>query len=169
MRPKKLATDKAGMGEVLVHGINKLYSLGYDFDIFVSRDCTVPFIRNSDVLGTVKLLKKKKCDAVFGVYRQHFNPYFNMMEIDSKGFLKFSKKSGERPKSRQESPVVYQLNGLFTYNAKKFLKDGNPIMKKTLPYEIPSETGLMIDTELEFKTAEFMIEKKILKSLVDWM
>jgi CMP-N-acetylneuraminic acid synthetase len=168
MRPKKLATDKAGMGDVLIHGINELYSLGFNFDVFVSRDCTVPFIRNSDISGTIKLLRKKKCDAVYGVYRQHFNPYFNMMEQDTKGFLKFCKKRGERPKSRQESPVVFQLNGLFTYNAKRFLKFGNPIMERSLPYEIPSETGLMIDTELEFQIAEFMMRKKILKNKVDW-
>lgn len=169
MRPKNLSTDKAGMGDVLIHGINKLYSLGYNFDIFVNRDCTVPFIRNSDILGSINLLRKKKCDAVFGVYRQHFNPYFNMMEINSKGFLKLCKNRGSRPKSRQESPIVFQLNGLFTYDAKRFLKFGNPIMKKSLPYEIPPETGLMIDTELEFKVAEFMIERKILKNIVDWM
>ena len=35
-------------------------------------------------------------------------------------------------------------------------------MPKILPYEIPLETGLMIDTEFEFKIAE-MICKKLIK------
>ena len=60
MRPKKLATDKAGMYEVILHGINNLKSLGYNFDILVNRDCTVPFIRNKDIVGTINLLKKRK-------------------------------------------------------------------------------------------------------------
>ena len=89
---------------------------------------------------------------------QHLNPYFNMMEINSKGFLSISKKLAIRPRSRQESPKVYQLNGLFAYNAKKFLKNGNPIMKNALPYVIPLETGFMIDTETEFKIAELMFK-----------
>lgn len=157
-RPKNLASDNIPVGDVFFHAIKKLYSLGYQFDIFVNRDCTVPFIRANDMAGTINLLIKKKCDAVYGVYRQHLNPYFNMMEPNSKGFLRLSKKLKERPRSRQEAPVVYQLNGLFTYDAKKFLKSGNPIMPKALPYEIPVEAGLMIDTEIEFQVAELLFK-----------
>ena len=126
MRPKKLASDTTGMAEVMIHGINKLYSLGYEFEIFVNRDCTVPFIRNSDIKSSIKLLQKKKCDAVYGVYVQHFNPYFNMMEIGTNGYLKFSKKMKKKPHRRQDAPKVYQLNGYFVYNAKRFLKFSYP-------------------------------------------
>ena len=68
------------MDDVLIDVIKKLKLLQYEFDIVVSRDCTVPFIRNSDMKKSIDLLKKKKCDLVCGVYRQHHNPYFNMME-----------------------------------------------------------------------------------------
>ena len=161
IRPKKLATDTAGMVDVMVHGINELKEQGYNFDILVNRDCTVPFMRNMDVKGAITLLNRKKCDAVYGVYKQHFNPYFNMMEINSNGFLKLSKKMKERPKSRQDSPVVYQLNGLFVYDVEKLLKYKTAILPKSLPYEIPLESGLMIDTELEFKIAEMMLKHKM--------
>jgi CMP-N-acetylneuraminic acid synthetase len=161
LRPKKLATDTAGMVDVMIHGINELKKQGYDFDIFVNRDCTVPFIRTVDVKGSITLLNRKKCDAVYGVYKQHFNPYFNMMEMNSSGFLKLSKKMKERPKSRQESPIVYQLNGLFVYSVEKLLKYKTAILPKSLPYEIPLESGFMIDTELEFKIAEMMFKNKI--------
>lgn len=160
-RPKELATDDAGMTDVIIHGINKLYDLGYKFDIVVNRDCTVPFIKTNDIRGTINLLNKKRCDAVYGVYKQHFNPYFNIMEVDKNGFLRLSKKLKERPKSRQEAPVVYQLNGLFTYNVNKLLKYKTAILPKSLPYEIQPETGLMIDTELEFKIAEMMLKQKL--------
>jgi CMP-N,N'-diacetyllegionaminic acid synthase len=161
VRPKKLATDTAGMVDVMVHGINELKEQGYNFDILVNRDCTVPFMRNMDVKGAITLLNRKKCDAVYGVYKQHFNPYFNMMEINSNGFLKLSKKMKERPKSRQDSPIVYQLNGLFVYDVEKLLKYKTAILPKSLPYEIPLESGLMIDTELEFKIAEMMLKHKM--------
>jgi len=161
MRPKKLATDNAGMDKVILHAIKKLYKLGYQFDILVNRDCTVPFIRNKDIKGTIELLKSRKVDAVYGVYRQHHNPYFNMMESNSNGFLKMSKSVGERIKSRQTAPVVYQLNGLFTINVKKLLKYGKWKMTKILPYEITPETGFMIDNEFEFQIAELIAKKKI--------
>ena len=162
MRPKKFAKDTTSMAEVLVHGITKLYSLGYNFDIFVNRDCTVPFIRNSDIASSVRLLKKIHCDAVYGVYLQHFNPYFNMVELKPNGFLKFSKKMKIKPTRRQDAPKVYQLNGLFTYNAKRFLKFKNQYPPKGIPLIIPQETGLMIDTELEFKTAEMILKHKLI-------
>ena len=163
LRPKKLATDSTGMTEVVLHGLKKLHALGYDFDTFVNRDCTVPFLRNKDVAGSIRLLKRKNCNAVFGVYRQHLNPYFNIMELDSNGFLKIVKDEEKRPISRQTAPIVYQLNGLFTYNTEKFFKYRNDILLNALPYEIPIETGFMIDTEFEFKLAEFIIQKKIIR------
>ena len=158
IRPKKLSSDTTSVGDVFIHAIKKLYSLGYEFEIFVNRDCTVPFIKNSDIKKTIELIKKKKCDAVYGVYRQHLNPYFNMMEKNKEGYLRLSKKLKERPKSRQKAPIVFQLNGLFTFDAKKFLEFGDPIMPKALPYEISSESGLMIDTEIEFKMAEVLFK-----------
>ncbi|MDP7197272.1 MAG: acylneuraminate cytidylyltransferase family protein, partial [SAR202 cluster bacterium] len=162
-RPKKLATDSTGMTEVLLHGLKKLHALGYDFDTFVNRDCTVPFLRNKDVAGSIRLLKRKNCNAVFGVYRQHLNPYFNIMELGSNGFLKLVKNKGKRSVSRQTDPIVYQLNGLFAYNTEKFFKYRNDLLLNALPYEIPIETGFMIDTEFEFKLAEFIIQKKIIR------
>ena len=161
MRPKKLATDQIGFAPVLTHGIKKLFSLGYDFETLVLRDCTAPFIRIKDIAATVKLLKTKKPDAVFGVYRQHFNPYFNMFELDSKGFLKLSKKKIVRPRSRQEAPPVYQMTGLDTFDVAKFLKYNKIVLPKILPFEIPHQTGIMIDTELEFKFVEMIIKNKI--------
>ncbi len=158
IRPKNLALDTTPVGDVFIHAIKKLYSLGYEFEIFVNRDCTVPFIKNTDIKKTIDLLKNKKCDAVYGVYRQHLNPYFNMMEKNKEGYLRLSKKLKKRPKSRQKAPIVFQLNGLFTFDAKKFLNQGDPIMANALPHEISPESGLMIDTEIEFKMAEVLFK-----------
>ena len=161
MRPKNLAKDTTGMAEVLIHAVTKLNSLEYDFDIFVNRDCTVPFIRNSDISSSINLLKKSKCHAVYGVYVQHLNPYFNMMEIGTNGYLEFSKKTKVKPIRRQDAKKVYQLNGLFTYDTKQFLKFRNQYPPKSLPIEIPPESGIMIDTDLEFKIVEMMLKQKI--------
>jgi len=162
VRPKKLATDNSSMVDVLTHGIKKLRSLDYDFDFFVSRDCTVPFIQKKDISGAIRILQTKNCNAVFGVYKQHLNPYFNMMEVNNKGFLELSKKLRHRVNRRQDAPIVYQLNGLFAFKPEKLLKYNNTIMPKILPYEILPETGLMIDTDLEFKFAELILQKNSL-------
>jgi len=161
LRPKKLATDNASFDDVLLHGINQLNLIEINPEIIVIRDCTVPFISLSSIKGSLSLLKRKKCDSVCGVYRQHHNPYFNMMEIGNNGFLKFSKKLDKIIKNRQSVPIVYQLNGLFVIDVKKFLKHKTIYMPKILQYEIPPETGLMIDTEFEFQIAEMIVQRKI--------
>ncbi|MDA8030249.1 MAG: acylneuraminate cytidylyltransferase family protein, partial [Alphaproteobacteria bacterium] len=80
MRPRRLATDSASMIDVIAHGIRELGSLGYDFDVMVNRDCTVPFIRDADIRRSVAILRRTKCDMVVGAYRQHHNPYFDVVE-----------------------------------------------------------------------------------------
>ena len=161
LRPKKLAKDNSSMDDVIIHTITNLHKLHYDFDVLVNRDCTVPFIRNSDIKKAILLLRKKNCDLVCGVYRQHHNPYFNMMELNAKGYLRFSKKLKQKIVSRQQAPIVYQLNGLHVINVKSLMKYKKLYMPKTLPIEIPPETGFMIDTEFEFQIADLMAKKKI--------
>jgi CMP-N,N'-diacetyllegionaminic acid synthase len=161
MRPKKLAMDNSSMDEVVYHAVKKLIKLDYKFDTIISLDCTVPFLRIIDMKKAVNLIHKKEVDLVLGVYKQHHNPYFNMMELDKDGYLQFSKKLKDRIKSRQEAPAVYQVNGLFVINVKQFLKYKKIYMPKIIPYEIPVETGFMIDTEFEFQVASMVKDKKI--------
>lgn len=158
IRPKNLATDSTPMDKVLLHAVKKLYDLGYKFEIFVLRDATTPFITTSDIKKSIQLLKRKKVPIVCAVYEQHLNPYFNIVEINKNGFLKLSKKLKKRPLSRQQAPKVYQLNGLYTYDAKKFLKIKKTDFSKSIPIEIPLETGIMIDTEFEFQISKLLLE-----------
>ena len=160
LRPKKLATKNSSMDKVIDHTINKLFSLGYDFDILVNRDCTAPFIRISDIKKGISLLNKMKNDLVVAAYQTHLNPYFNMMEFDSNGFLKFSKKTKKRVTNRQDAPIVYQLTGFQIINVTRFLKYKKIYMPRILPIEIPAKTGLMIDNEFEFQMADCMYRKR---------
>ncbi len=160
-RPKKLATDNASMDDVLLDVIKKLKLLEYEFEVVVNRDCTTPLIQNSDMKASINLLDRKKCDAVVAGYSTHLNPYFNMMEKNANGYLRFSKKPKKKIGNRQNAPIVYQLTGLQTFNVKQFLKYKTIYMPKILPFEILPETGLMIDTEFEFQIANQIIKKQI--------
>ena len=162
LRPKKLASDTTPMDKVLVHFIENLEE-GINFDVFVWRDCTVPFIRNEDIKKSIRILKSRNANLVIGVYEQHLNPYYNVIEKNSSGFIKLVK-TIERPVSRQKAPKVYQMNGLHTYDVKKFLfpkREKRTELNKAIPLEIPIESGLMIDTEFEFQITKLIIENKI--------
>ena len=158
MRTKYLATDNTTTIDVILHTIKKLELMGYKFNVIVNLDVTVPFLRMKDVRGAVELLNKKKCDGVFGVYKQQLNPYYNIVEKNSKGFLKLVKPLKKRPTSRQSSPIVYQMNGLHIMTKDSIRKSKTWYTSKILPYEIPIETGLMIDTQFEFLIAKHMFK-----------
>lgn len=160
-RPKKLATSTASMDDVVIHAVNQLELLGYKFDFLINRDCTAPFIPKSAYRGSINLLKQKKCDLVIAAYKTHLNPYFNMMEINPNGFLRFSKNTGFRIVSRQTAPIVYQLTGLYAMNVQSLKKYKKTHMPRALPYEIRPEEGLMVDTEYEFKIAQQIVANRI--------
>ena len=161
LRPKKLATDNASMTDVLLHTITELRKLNYNFDTIVNRDCTVPFIDKKDIQGAIRKYYSKSCNLVCGVYKQHHNPYFNMMEITKGDNMDFSKKLKKQITGRQNSPIVYQLNGLFVLNVENFLKTKKFYSTKIIPYEISAEHGFMIDTEFEFQIANMIAKKKL--------
>ena len=160
MRPRNLATDKTPQEQVLLHAVKKLNSLGIDFEIFVYRDCTVPFIDSSDMNGAIELLKKSDCYSTCASIKAHPNPYFGMWEPNKEGFLKISKTTDKVISRRQDAPIVYIIDGLFVFWTKKFLKTRKCLTSKMLPYEISREHSHMIDFELDFKVAELLINYK---------
>lgn len=159
MRPRKLSGDTTSTDEVLNFCIPKLQSLGMNFDIFALRDCTAPFINKKDMSGAIRLLKRKKCDSVFAATKAHPNPYFGMMETNKNGFLTISKSLNHNITRRQDTPIVWIVDGLFVFYTDKFLKNKFIYRGKILPYEIPKSHAHMIDLELDFQIAEFLYNK----------
>ena len=53
IRPKNLAIGTIPVGDVFLHAIKKLQTLEYEFDTFVNLDCTVPFLKIKDILGSI--------------------------------------------------------------------------------------------------------------------
>jgi len=159
MRPKELAIDSTSTDDVLRHCIPKLNSLGFHFDIFTLRDCTVPFIDKNDMSQAIQLLKENKCDSVFASTKAHPNPYFGMMESNESGFLKLSKSLPNEVFRRQDAPIVWIVDGLFVFYTKKFLENIGIFHGKILPFEIPRLHSHMIDYELDFEIGDFLYHK----------
>ena len=160
MRPSELATDTTTTEEVLIHAIEKLESLGFEFDTIVLRDCTVPFIDKQDMKKALEIFYENKCDAVFASIKAHPNPYFGMMEVKKNGYLIPSKIPKSNVTRRQDAPTVYNVDGMFIINVKHFLKTKKISSGKIIPFEITKEHGHMIDFEFDFKIAELLVNNK---------
>ncbi len=160
LRPPELATDQSGKVDAMLHAVETLMANGRSVDEVVDLDPTVPFLTAEDVNACLRLLREVDCDTVVGVTQAHINPYFNMVEIARSGYLQLSKSdSGDlfsSFKRRQDCPPVYSLHGLIGFKVLPFLKNRHVYNRRTKAVICPPERSLMIDTELEFRFAEFL-------------
>lgn len=49
IRPSELAQDDSSSDQVILHSVLEMRKLGFEYDIVVLRDCTVPFIDAVDM------------------------------------------------------------------------------------------------------------------------
>lgn len=156
-RPKILATDTASIYDVIMHAAKKLKLLYPKFEVLCYRDSTVPYIDKTDIQKAMNLYIKSKCDGVHTVHIPSHTPYFGMYESNSQGYLIHSKISKNRISNRNESPLVYEVNGLYINSVKKLIKNRGDLHKgRILPFVISSIHAVNIDHEIDFNFAEFL-------------
>jgi len=156
MRPDDLAGDQVATVDVLLHTINWLEEEDkYNFDILVLLHTTTPLRAVKDIDSCIRLLVEEKADDVFSVTEAHRNPYFNMVEEGSDGFVRLVKEG--LYSARQFAPKVYDMNASIYVWWKNILKEEKKIfLKKSKAYVMPKERSIDIDDDFDFKIAEFL-------------
>ena len=163
MRPDDLATDTASKWPVFIHALEsyeKMYGVAVDY--LVDMDVTVPLKNAVDINGAIqKALDDTSVDVVITGYEPERNPYFNMMEIRPDGFAEIVKK-GDRPiVRRQDAPEVYSLTPAAYVVKKSALYEFEHWSKaKCKIYPMPRERAVDIDTEIDFRIVEFLMNNK---------
>lgn len=161
MRPADLASDTASKWPVFIHAVETYEHLtGQTVDYLVDLDVTVPLKTALDIDGAIQLaLNDTLADVIITGYEPERNPYFNMMEVDKEGYAEIVKK-GERPiVRRQDAPLVYSLTPA-AYVLKKSALYGFEHWSKAKCkiHPIPRERAVDIDTEMDFKIVEFLMD-----------
>ncbi|MEQ9091657.1 MAG: acylneuraminate cytidylyltransferase family protein [Balneola sp.] len=158
LRPKELSQDNSGSYEVILHALDYFEKKGFEPEAVILLQPTSPLRTAKHIEEAVKLFGPK-LDMVVSVKESSSNPYYNLFEEDISGYLKKSKKGTfER---RQDCPSVWEYNGaIYVINVssvkKKRLYEFSNIRKYVMD-DIPS---MDIDTELDFKLAEVIINNK---------
>jgi CMP-N,N'-diacetyllegionaminic acid synthase len=151
LRPKELATDTAGSYEVILHALS-YYELKKRYDVVVLLQPTSPFRKKLDLEEALKLFKPE-IDMVVSVKLSEANPYYNLFEVNDKGFMKKSKEGNFE--TRQECPRVYQYNGsLYIFNPISVKNSNINAFEKIVKYEMPLPYSLDLDTPEDWKLAE---------------
>ncbi len=157
LRPSKLATDTASSRDVLLHAVEFYkHEWGYTAETLILLQPTSP-LRDAIHIEEALRLYNAKLDMVVSVKETKANPYRVLFEENEAGFLDRSKDPNtlENP---DNPPPVWELNGaIYIINSRSLTE--KPISKfdKIQKYVMPEIYSIDIDTELDWKLAEFLI------------
>ena len=163
MRPAALATDTASKWPVFIHAVETYEKLtGKTVTYLVDLDVTVPLKTAEDIDGAIELaLSDINADVVITGYEPERNPYFNMMEVGDDGYAAIVKKSIIPIVRRQDAPIVYSLSPAAYVIKKEALYAYEHWSKARCKiFPIPRERAIDIDTGLDFKIVEFLMNNQ---------
>jgi N-acylneuraminate cytidylyltransferase len=158
VRPAELATDTAGTYEVLLHALEFYEKQGRYYDAVVLLQNTSPFRKSVHVKEALSLYSDD-VDMVVSVKECSANPYYNVFEEDSEGFLSVCKGAGNIFR-RQDAPKVYEYNGaIYIMNAETLKTTHMHKMKKRVKYVMDDLSSFDLDTMWDWQMAEMIINQ----------
>lgn len=158
-RPDVLATDQAAKLPVIKHCVAEVESFkGYAFDTIVDLDATSPLRSIEDIKAAVALLEDSGVSNVITAMPSRRSPYFNLVELNAKGFVELSKPLEMPVVRRQDAPKCFDMNAsIYAWVRSTFLTSDSIFNDDTKLYVMPEERSIDIDSELDFKFVEFLI------------
>lgn len=121
-RPKYLAESNSKELDVWKHALNYLKKKNKFPDVLVVMPVTSPLRKKKQIIYSINKFIREKSDILITVKNSSINPYFNMIEINKKGYAKVVNDK-RRFYRRQDAPTVYAMSTIC------FIADPNFILK----------------------------------------
>jgi N-acylneuraminate cytidylyltransferase len=161
LRPAHLATDTAGKWGVWQHALAAAEKLVGPVSAFLDLDATSPLRAMEDITGALALFRAEKPDMAMSCCEARKNPYFNLVEPDATGALHVSKPLPGGVVARQQAPIVYEHAASTYVVAPDYLRRAKSLYEgRVIPFLMPPERCLDIDTEFDFKIVEFLLKER---------
>ncbi len=155
MRPPELAQDDTPGVEPVLHAL----SLMKGFDSVVLLQPTSPLRTSADIDAIVATAIAGRASSAVSVCETKEPIQWNFT-IQADGSLK-PLLDGEMIQRRQDAQVTYTLNGaLYYFDVSWFLAGKTFIDNGTLPYIMPQERSIDIDSGFDWKIAEFLLSSR---------
>lgn len=161
-RPANLATDNALAMDTYEHVILEMRNnFNFDADILVILEPTCPLRTTEDIDNAIKLFLEKKADSVRSMVEASPAEYLKVIDENSKisNYLE-----NVKVLNMQDYKKVYIPQGAVTVvDAKLFLKHKKYYYENTYAHIMPKERSVDVDSEFEFKLAEYLFKKRFIK------
>ncbi|MFT6988652.1 MAG: CMP-N-acetylneuraminic acid synthetase [Paraglaciecola sp.] len=159
LRPAELATGKTAKLPVIKHLVEWIEKSGVKVDIIVDLDPTSPLRNIADINACINGLTPD-VDVVITGYESDKNPYFNMVEASANGLVDLVKTFPGGVTSRQQAPAVFSMNAsIYVWHRLSFYKGlwGG----KAKLHKMPRERSIDIDSPIDFKLVEILMQEKL--------
>ena len=154
IRPKELAKDTTPGIDPIIHAIEELP--GYDYVVLLQP--TSPLRKVEDIDGSIEKCVNNQFNYCVTVTEADKNPYW--MYTIEKNYKMYPILDGKNLITRrQDSPKVFALNGaVYVANIKKLTEHRSFLNKDTVPYIMPKERSVDIDTEFDLKLVDLLLK-----------
>ena len=162
LRPNKLATDKTQTFPVVKHAISKIEKIKYfKFDYIILLQPTCPLRSFKDIDISLKKLITSNSNSITSIVDVGANHPVRMKIIKKNKLKNYIKQGFENMKPRQELSKVYIRNGaIYAFKRAVIFKEKALVSKNNLPYLMPKERSINIDTQEDLILAKYYLEKK---------
>jgi len=161
LRPAELAGDKSSALDVVLHVLDRLEE--HDAAVpeyLLLLQPTSPFRTKQDIEAAIGLAAMRKVDGVVSVCEASPHPLL-CQRIREDGRLADYMSADRESRRRQDLPAAYQLNGAIYLNHAQSLRQERTFRPKdTLPYLMPPERSLDLDTLWDWHLAELILRDK---------
>jgi N-acylneuraminate cytidylyltransferase len=160
MRPAEFSEDNSPEWLVWRHALNYLMETDGDYpDALIVVPATAPLRIAEDLERCLNEYEKGEADIVITVTDAHRSPYFNMVKVQADGNVGLVIPPEESVYRRQDVPLVYDVTTVAYVAKPHFVMDQNGVFEGRVSYvHIPAERALDIDTLLDFRIAECLMD-----------
>lgn len=161
MRPAELAQDNSPERAVWRHALEYLKATESAYpDVLIVVPATAPLRQPEDLERCLDAFLEGGAETIITVAEPHRNPYFNMVKARADGCVELviPPAAGALAR-RQDAPAVYDVTTVAYVTAPDFVMQADNIFSgRVRSVKIPVERAVDIDTLLDFRIAECLLE-----------
>ena len=164
LRPADLARDDSPEWLAWRHAVEFLHETeGAYPERFVSVPATAPLRLPQDIENCLDDYEQGGADIVVTVTDAHRSPYFNMVTRDTRGIAQLVIPPQGQVFRRQDAPVVYDMTTVAYVTSPAFILSHDRVFAGSVrAVHVPPERALDIDTALDFRIAECLMQHRLL-------
>lgn len=163
MRPHELAQDNVPMVPVLQHAVSTIERQeNVVMDWIALLQPTDPLRTSDDIRNSISLANNGDFDSVISVVQVFATHPILMKRIVNDRLIPYCIEEEEGTRRQDYLPPAYMRNGAIYLTRRRVLMHDNSIWGKSIcPYIMPEERSVGIDSELDLKLAELLMEQKL--------